>query len=1536
MLKSLLVIFCVFLCVQLFCENQNGCVLFCSDQMITVTGYNSGVVVTDKQWFNDIADEFYVSACDTLFSIGSRSNAGFYYKASFDSLFSVKGIVDELEKEIHVVYAEGNAIFEYYGIDTNDEYAAAAWAPEIVGMNDVWHDFQEFGNDQIVAVLDSGIDLGIGFDHHPDLADNLWTGFGGNHGYVPDSTTNQFFPQDFLGHGTAVAGVIAAKANNEEGMAGIAGGYDQELGCQLMSICFANGPTSSSVIAGMRWAYSFGAKIFNISWGSINNTDMQTLCDFLLEFMEDDDEVALIAATGNDGENLLVLPASMQGVIGVAATDMNDRKAAYSNFSTAVDICAPGGTGGIGSLIDVITTTPQDTGFYYHTHSNWNTCYEFVSGTSFAAPMVTGAVALLKSTFPGITRDEIIQRLQGTADDISAANPENHLIGMLGAGRLNVYRALSEQDHPAYRLSGILVQDNNNNILEVGESNVNFKISLKNYWINGTTECHGTLTTNDPYITINENEGDWDAISLGAEGVCNEFYVTDNSDYPREIEFVLTIEYDGREESLHFNIPCQMLESELVEMENVTVTSELVKFDIDNDGCDEVVFGAKDNDIPTSYYACLFDNNQIVCYAVNDSIVAKPAIADFYYGTSSPDYEVALCTNSGTLYILSSSMSCLYTHSFPDALNALSIGVDDVTNNGQPGIFIVGNKQINNRCIVYYACKRDYPSDLFSTGYSEYSDKRIISEAAIGRVDLTSKKYVLAAVESSDECFEILKFTLCFQQNGVDFDVSDDFLFVVDNSNQGVIDMAATNPVLIQQIYNDDECPYNRIVIGIDKRIEGQDTLPRYVLYEDYYLDCSSENVADILWKNYDPTNSPQDANHDLFEGVNPGKLIAGEFISSNDDIEIFNTNMEQVFSIHSSGNKHLFHITDNYCNDNGGYYWNYRRPSVLTDLNDDGQQELLIADGNTILTYQNREIPLKSYWRVLDSDIVSLSVGSLVSPYEKGIIALTYDNERDITRIYYFPIKAIDALDTDQWQQYLGNERNTGQYLFVFPEIITKNTTIWNDSVVNYDVKIDTGTLVDIMPGVEIRFRYCTMLKVQGSLIVDAEPEMPVWIKGLCPNPVKDHWMGITTSSDSYCSIKGSNISNANIGFEANDNGDYSVKWSKFDNNLCGVSSYNTAIDLGHDTIVNCDYGIVSYDDAVLDMGNVGTGVNLVKSNDYGMFVCGSSPYLDYGNNDFYDNSVFNIDTYMIPSVIKARSNWWGSSSEYDIKRGFGDYSDINYCNWCLLPNVQGGKNPISDTYMLARLEQVNENWASAISLYHEVLADSIADVDDIMSLRGLTSCYKKVGLTAEYIDWISSQIESGNNSTEYGKALLHYWAMNKRITGEYQDAFDYYEDILDGNPATLDSCFAYIDMCHTWFESAQSIKGKYASKMPLSYREFLKESRALLSGILNRTLSQSQAPAVPTLDNIYPNPFNPETTINYYLPSNDDVIISVYNIRGQRVCILTNGLQSKGSHKILWNGRDSNGSFVGSGIYFVRLTSCGKNTVRKVTLIK
>ena len=260
-----------------------------------------------------------------------------------------------------------------------------------------------------IAIVDSGIDV-----THEDLHDK-----------VVASETFKGSPggYDNVGHGTAVAGLAAALTNNGRGIAGVA------PNASLMNAKVSDDPsgaTTCSVIAdAIIWATDNGANVINVSSGGPAG------CFHLNEAVNyaASHDVLVVAAAGNNGDSTPNYPAAYSRVLAVGATDNADARWPLSSHGAGwVDLAAPG--------VDVVTTLPA------YPNSFGAEGYGEVQGTSFAAPLVTGAAALLwpsteDENGDGHKSDDVAARLLKYADPIAGTGTD------WGAGRLNVCRAVA-------------------------------------------------------------------------------------------------------------------------------------------------------------------------------------------------------------------------------------------------------------------------------------------------------------------------------------------------------------------------------------------------------------------------------------------------------------------------------------------------------------------------------------------------------------------------------------------------------------------------------------------------------------------------------------------------------------------------------------------------------------------------------------------------------------------------------------------------------------------------------------------------------------------------------------------------------------------------------------------------------------------------------------------------------------------------------------------------------------------------------------
>jgi subtilisin family serine protease len=267
----------------------------------------------------------------------------------------------------------------------------------------------------IVAVLDTGVRY-----THEDLATNMWTSPNdGSHGWnAVDQNSN---PANTGVHGTLVAGVLGAAGNNGKGVTGVAWRI-QMMACRCLTGSNTNSGSGvvSDVIICMDYARTNGAKIINASFGFTNSA---ALSNAVLSLR--DAGVIVVAACGNSATNVDVAPSfpacyNFDNVVSVASTTRNDTLAASSSYGPAnVHLAAPGE--------NILSTFPATDSFYYTD-----------SGTSFAAPYVSGALALVLARFPSEPYQLAIRRV------LDGTDPLPSLAGKcVTGGRLNLRKALS-------------------------------------------------------------------------------------------------------------------------------------------------------------------------------------------------------------------------------------------------------------------------------------------------------------------------------------------------------------------------------------------------------------------------------------------------------------------------------------------------------------------------------------------------------------------------------------------------------------------------------------------------------------------------------------------------------------------------------------------------------------------------------------------------------------------------------------------------------------------------------------------------------------------------------------------------------------------------------------------------------------------------------------------------------------------------------------------------------------------------------------
>jgi subtilisin family serine protease len=397
-----------------------------------------------------------------------------------------KELVAELRKDPQVEYAELNLIMRSQIVPNDPYYSSSGawgqsfrdlWGIQKISAETAWN--TSTGQDVIVAVSDTGVDY-----NHEDIAGNIWQNPGetgldsqnrdkktngvddDNNGFVDDwhgwdfvtfdGTPAENDPMDENGHGTHVAGTIAATGNNGIGIIGVA------YGARIMPVrgLDASGfGSTEDLVKTILYAADNGAKVINASWGGFADEPEQTLID-AIAYAHDTKGVVVVAAAGNSTSDVGTqkrgfTPANIRNVITVSAYDHTDTIASFSNFGQKIDVAAPGGgdSGNIfvphRSILSLLSSAAKAD----LTESGQLIVggkYLRQAGTSMASPHAAGVAALIRSLHPEFLPEQVRQALRLGSDDVDAPAFDINS----GYGRINAAKSLTISSPLAAQLMG--------------------------------------------------------------------------------------------------------------------------------------------------------------------------------------------------------------------------------------------------------------------------------------------------------------------------------------------------------------------------------------------------------------------------------------------------------------------------------------------------------------------------------------------------------------------------------------------------------------------------------------------------------------------------------------------------------------------------------------------------------------------------------------------------------------------------------------------------------------------------------------------------------------------------------------------------------------------------------------------------------------------------------------------------------------------------------------------------------------------------
>ena len=451
-----------------------------------------------------------------------------FYILKFDEREDVISVIEKLKKSKYIEVAEPDYPVNFFYIP-NDPQINAQWHFNNIFAFKAW-DLHQGSEDIVIGINDTGTDW-----DHEDLWQNMWQNLGedadgdgkvieiingvpvfdpgdingidndGN-GYIDDFVGWDFYENNndpspaYNGpdyeHGTHVSGIASAATDNGIGVAGT--GFK----CKIMGL---RTYWLSNCASANYYATNKGADVINMSWGGWSSSIQQSI-DYAYA-----NGVLCVAAAGNDNSQNPSYPAYYYKCMAVASSNINNRKAYYSNYGTWIDITAPGGDGTVDPMIR--STLPDNQ-------------YGNFQGTSMASPVVAGGAALIKSLNPLMSLNDLWYVIQTTASPMP--NETLWQQGLMGAGLLNLHKAVIYVGRQLYSYLEItqynFIDDGDNDGRPDPSENVTVYLTVYDSagWQNANNVTL-KLRTNDPDIILIDSVSFLGNIPAGS-------YANNNSD----------------------------------------------------------------------------------------------------------------------------------------------------------------------------------------------------------------------------------------------------------------------------------------------------------------------------------------------------------------------------------------------------------------------------------------------------------------------------------------------------------------------------------------------------------------------------------------------------------------------------------------------------------------------------------------------------------------------------------------------------------------------------------------------------------------------------------------------------------------------------------------------------------------------------------------------------------------------------------------------------------------------------------------------
>ena len=598
-----------------------------------------------------------------------------YYIIEFGSNRSNIIAIKENIENLNCIYSCETMVIMKPDYIPNDQRWNQQYGLQLIEA-DLAFDLWDIENGEVPGYMEDGeivvaiSDVGFEWDH-PDLVGNVWQNLGEDADgdgvvIVQNGNTWEFDPDDingvdddedgyednFIGwdnafndndpmppnnsysHGTAVGGCVSATTNNNIGVASV--GWS----VKLMGLNTSNDGNyiqygGQSILT----AGQMGADVINMSWGGWGGCGYTAL----INNAYNNYGCILVASSGNGGSDGntnfdLHSPSSCNNVISVSAIGPNDNFGCWATAGTTVDLCAPG---------ESIWTT------------NVNGSYGSYWGTSFSSPMTAGAVALVWSRFPDAEQEWVEDRIIANTDEFSDMDGScqgESLEGMLGTGRLNIYKALSAGVFPSLYISDVnyLNDTDDDGVLNPGEQ-VQVKLIVGNEegWADAENVI-ATITSEDERIAIIDNTIEFSstinsgstAFTLVDHFLIYAFEDASLGNVPCTIHIQAGAEEPYYETDFEIDLSIS-LDQKGFPITGIVIKSSPIIADVDGNSVGEVYFGSDNG----SFYGFTIEGNEQYGFpfSTGANVRSSPAVRDVDLDGVK---EIVFGSNDGNLYII--------------------------------------------------------------------------------------------------------------------------------------------------------------------------------------------------------------------------------------------------------------------------------------------------------------------------------------------------------------------------------------------------------------------------------------------------------------------------------------------------------------------------------------------------------------------------------------------------------------------------------------------------------------------------------------------------------------------------------------------------------------------------------------------------------------------------------------------------------------------------------------------------------------------